>query len=195
MSEQEETNIEKKTEEAQLFRPHLLRAKKVILGEESPRLYPQIVFFIGLFVSFAFGIWNVVSYFILKSPGYLKQHKQVDVNAIIELRGRELGFENDAFFKYLETFHFSGIILWLIILIGFILLWRQIKWSVYVIVAAIIIYLGIMVFMLGPTYFVEDTTLFDKLSLLVLFILLLIQHFVSPKNNDELSDSEEFIHE
>lgn len=192
MSEQEETNIEKKTEESQLFRPHLLRVKKVILGEENPRLYPQIVFFVGLFLSSVFGIWSVISFFILKSPAYLKQHKQVDVNAIIELRGRELGFEEDQFFRYLENFHLAGIILWFIILIGFILLWRQIKWSVYVIISAMIIYLGIMVFMLGPTYFVEDTTLFDKLSLLVLFILLVIQHFVSSKKPIEYTPEDDY---
>lgn len=176
MSDQEVTNIEKNGE--QLFRPHLKRARNFVLGDERPGLYTQIVFFTGLLITSIFGIWNTISYIILKQPLFLKRHKQVDVEAIISLRGRELGFEGTDFYNYLERFHLTGIVLWFCVLIGFIFLWRKQKWSAYIIIGGILLYSSIMTFLLGATYFVEDTTLFDKLSLLVLFLLVLIHHFV-----------------
>lgn len=176
MSDQEVTNIEKNDE--QLFRPHLKRARNFVLGDENPGLYTQIVFFTGLLITSIFGIWNTISYLILKQPLFLKRHKQVDVEAIISLRGRELGFDGTDFYNYLELFYMIGIILWFCVLIGFIFLWRRQKWSAYIIIGSIILYSSLMTFLLGATYFVDDTTLFDKLSLLILFLLVLIHHFV-----------------
>lgn len=191
MTEQEETNITKNEQDSQMFRPHLRKAKNFVLGSEPPRLYTQIVFFTGLLITFIFGIWNALSYFILKMPLYLKRHKQVDVEAIISLRGRELGFEANQFYRYLEIFHFTGIVIWFCILIALIFLWRQKKWSAYIIIGGIILYSALMAFVLGATYFVEDTTLFDKLALLILLILVLIHHFVTGNKNPEMEDEDE----
>lgn len=197
MTEQEEANITKNEQDSQMFRPHLRKAKKFVLGSEPPRLYTQIVFFAGVLITFIFGIWNTLSYFILKSPLYLKRHKQVDVEAIISLRGRELGFEANQFYRYLETFHFTGIIIWFCILIALIFLWRQKKWSAYIIIGGMVIYSALMAFMLGATYFIEDTTLFDKLALLILLILVLIHHFVAGTKDPEIVEveKEELIEE
>lgn len=176
MSTQEQANITNNDNE--LFRPHLQRAKNIVLGYNPPGLFTQIVFFIGIIGTSIFGIWNTLSYFILKTPLYLKRHKQVDVEAIVELRGKELGFEGDQFYNSLELFHFTGIFLWLSILIGFIFLWRQKKWSAYLIIGALILYCAFMAVLLGITYFVEDTTLFDKLTLLILLVFVLTHHFI-----------------
>lgn len=189
MSIQEETNIA--NNQPQMFRPYLRRAKNTVLGTENPKVFSQIVFYIGIVVTFIFGIWSSVSYFILKTPKYLKQHKQVDVKAIVELRGRELGFEGETFYRYLELFHFSSVCLWICILAGLIFFWRKKKWSVYVIITGLIVYNALMVFMLGPTYFIEDTTLFDKLTLLVFFLLVLIHHFVMGTTTTEVSEETE----
>lgn len=188
MSEQEETNIEKKEEDVQLFRPHLRRVKNVVLGSEPPRLYTQIVFFFGMLISLIFLLWNVLSYFILKSPTYLKRHKQVDVEAIVSLRGRELGFVENEFYNYLELFNLVGIFLWFFALVSLVFLWRQKKWSAYIIIGSIVLYSALMAFLLGATYFIEDTTLFDKLSLLILLVLVLIHHFVEGKREVEVDD-------
>lgn len=195
MSNQEETNIE--NNHTQMFRPHLKRVRNVILGTSKPKLFSQIVFYIGLLTASIFGIWSMISFFILKSPRYLKEHKGVDVKAIIELRGRELGFRDTQFYNYLETFHLLGICLWFFVFLGCIFLWRQKKWSVFMIVGCLLIYCSSMLFLLGPTYFLEDTTLFDKLTLSLLFVLILIHHFVvKAETNEALSlppqDEEEY---
>lgn len=195
MPVQEETNIT--NNQSQMFRPHLLRAKNVILGNGSPKLFTRIIFYIGILVTFIFGIWNSISYFILKMPSYLKQHKQVDVKAIVALRGRELGFEGEEFYRYLELFHFTAICLWFCVFIGFVFLWRQKKWSAYVIIGGLLIYSSLTAFLLGATYFVEDTTLFDKLTLLILLVLVLIHHFTvvnkKPETEVELEAETEDI--
>jgi hypothetical protein len=184
MSEINETNIE--NNQSELFRPHLKRAKNFVLGTEIPGLYTQIVFFAGICITSIFGIWNTISLSILKIPAYLKQHKQVDVEAIVALRGRELGFDGTTFYNYLEIFHLSSIVIWLCILISFIFVWRKKRWAVVVIILGIIIYAALMLFLLGATYFVDDTTLFDKISLLILFVLVVIQHFVAGKKEQEI---------
>lgn len=185
MSNQEEAKIENNNQ--QLFRPHLKRVRNVILGTSRPKLFSQIVFYTGLFTASVFGIWSMISFFILKSPRYLKEHKGVDVKAIIELRGRELGFSDTKFYDYLETFHLVGMCMWFFIFLGCVLLWRQKKWSVFLIIGCLLIYCSSMIFLLGPTYFVEDTTLFDKITLTLLFVLILIHHFVVVEKNQALS--------
>lgn len=186
MSNQEEAKIENNN--TQMFRPHLKRVRNVILGTSRPKVFSQIVFYIGLITAFIFGIWSMISFFILKSPRYLKEHKGVDVKAIIELRGRELGFNNTKFYDYLEIFHLLGICLWFLVFLGCIFFWRQKKWSVFVIVGCLLIYCSCMIFLLGPTYFVEDTTLFDKITLALLFVIILIHHFVvKTETNTDLS--------
>ena len=170
-----------------MFRPHLKRVRNVILGTSKPKLFSQIVFYIGLLTASVFGIWSMISFFILKSPRYLKEHKGVDVKAIIELRGRELGFHDAQFYNYLEMFHLLGICLWFIVFIGCVFFWRQKKWPVFVIIGCLLIYCSSMIFLLGPTYFVEDTTLFDKITLSLLFVLILVHHFVVKAETNQVS--------
>lgn len=184
MSDLEE---KKKDTSNNIFLPYLLKVKNIVLGENTPKTFTKIVFFIGLFIAFIFEIWNSISFFILKSPDFLKKHKQVDVKAIIELRGKELGFKSLDFYQKLEFFHLSSIIIWGIILIGLIFLWRQKKWSIYLIIVALVTYISILLFSLSPTYFIEDLTLFDKINITILFILMLIQHFVPIQAIDSVT--------
>lgn len=187
MSNQEEANIENNT---QMFRPHLKRVRNVIFGPSKPKLFSRIVFYTGLLTASIFGIWSMISFFILKSPRYLKEHKGVDVKAIIDLRGRELGFNDTQFYNYLETFHLLGICLWFFVFLGCVFFWRQKKWSVFMIIGCLLVYCSSMIFLLSPTYFIEDTTLFDKLALLLVFILFLIHHFIYGKKKTETEDEQ-----
>lgn len=184
MDTNDKTNIE--NNESKMFQPYLLHAKKIVLGTPTPSLYTKIVFYIGIIISFIFELWNLVSYFILTSPSYLKQNKGIDVIAIIEFRGRNLGFEEDKLYDALKLFHFSAIIVWLCIIIGLVLLWRQIKWASYVIVGGILIFYSCMFFFLGITYFKEDTTLFDKLSVSLLLLMVIINHLITINKTSEL---------
>lgn len=177
MIEQEQANITKK--DNPFFQSQLKQTKSFVFGDESPNLYTQIVFFVGLTISLIFELWNVISFMILKFPLYLKSNRQVDVEAIVALRGSELGFEEGIFYRNLEYFNLIGIVVWVVVIAGLIFLWRKKKWSTYAIVGSIIVYLISMIFLLGMTYFIEDTTLFDKIILLLILVLVFIFHFIS----------------
>lgn len=176
METNNKANIE--NNESKMFQPYLLHAKKIILGTPTPNLYARIVFFIGMIISFIFETWHLISYFILTSPSYLKQHKDIDVIAIIELRGRELGFGGDTLYTSLKVFHFTSICVWLCVIIGLILLWRQVKWASYIIIGGILLFYFFMFLFLGFTFFKEDTTLFDKITALLLLVLVIINHLI-----------------
>jgi hypothetical protein len=173
---QDETNIEKN--ELKLFNSKMKQLKVGIFGSEKPSIFTQILFYYGTLISFIFGLWSVISLAILKFPNYLKQHKNVDVEAIIELRGRELGFIDDSFYANLENYHFYSCIIWLICFICFFLLWRKIYWASYIIVSGILVYYTLMLVKLGSTYYVDDTTLFDKTTLLLLFVATIVHALI-----------------
>lgn len=178
-----ETNI--KNNQDQIFRPHIQKAKKVVLGQERPKLFTQIVFYLGIVGTSIFGMWSTISLLILKFPGYLKSNKQVDVEAIVGLRARELGFEGTDFFNKLVLFHLTSTLVWIIILICFFLLWRSIKWANVVIVAGIVALTLFTLILFGPTYLIEDTTTFDKITLLIMLTLSVISHFtMTPKQKE-----------
>ncbi|MCO5260815.1 MAG: hypothetical protein M9916_11780 [Crocinitomicaceae bacterium] len=187
--QEKETNIE--NNEINLLNSKIKQVRVGIFGSKRPDLYTQIVFYIGICTAFIFGLWNAISYFILKFPLYLKEHKGVDVEAIVELRGRELGFIDDVFYSKLSLFYFCSSILWLIIFGCFFLLWRLVKWSNYIILTGIIGYIILMIALFGSQFFKEDTTLFDKLALILVFLLVL-GHTIIQKSKTNKSIDEPF---
>jgi hypothetical protein len=164
-----------------LFRPHLKRAKNILLGETRPHWFVQLTFYFAFLLSTIFLLWNAISLFILLFPDYLRIHKGVDVQAIIELRGRTLGFQEDVFHHNLLLFFSIASGSWLLALIALPFIWRQQLIAVYVRGFLLVTYVVTMFVLLGSSYFLEDTTNFDKYSLLTLTVLLLILYFQLKK--------------
>jgi hypothetical protein len=96
------------------------------------------------------------------------QQKGVDVTEMIEARGQELGYTKGEFLDRLETFHGISIICWGIVLISLIMLWRKKTSYGYFFFGGTLFYFGMMVFYVGFDYFMNDTTRFDKILLLVM---------------------------
>lgn len=182
-----ETNIENNQD--QFFRPHIQKARKIVLGQERPKLFTQIVFYLGVVITSIFGMWSTISILILKFPGYLKTNKQVDVEAIVGLRARELGFDAQDFYQKLELYHLTCVIVWIGILICLFLIWRSVKWANVVIIASILALTIFQLVLFGPTYWVEDTTTFDKITLLILLTLVVISHFTMTSKQKEIVEA------
>ncbi len=164
------------------------RLQHTIWGKQKPHWFVRLNYHLCSFLATCALIWHLISYFILKFPEILKQHKHVDVAAIVQLRGLELGFSETEFYDKLIDFSLYSSLLWIVFLAGLILLWRGIKAYVYVTLGLGVIYLAMMLSLLGGTYFIEDTTTFDKVSLAFILVITLIQHFVFNKTFPPKSD-------
>lgn len=183
----EQTNIENNSD--QLFQPQLKFAKNILLGEERPGFYTQLNFYLGNIIASIFLIWNAVSLLILKFPDYLREHKQIDVHAIIELRGRKLGFFEGDFFNKIMLLFTIGIVCWTVVLLCYFWIWRRKKTATLIALIAIGIYFGAHFVLLGIDYFNIDTTLFDKISIFIIVALNLIQYIILKRRSvDRLSE-------
>lgn len=152
----------------------LSKLKSLLFGDHNPDMYTQVSFFIGLFIASIFLIWSILGYVVIDGREWIQAEKGLNVQNLIAVRGVELGFQSDQFLGKLETFYFFSILVWISICVGLIMQWRKKIIFIYVIGVAAALYLLDMLFILGFEYWLEDTTLFDK----ILFFLLVGHSFL-----------------
>lgn len=150
--------------------PFIVQLRNLIFGKDRPGIYTQITFYINLIGTIIFGLWSTVSYFAISYRAIFHTQKGVDVAAIINERGIELGFTEGNFIERLSTFHGVSMVCWTIILFSLVLLWRRKRVFAYFFFVPFLFYFGMMVFYISFTYFLEDTTGFDKVVLLILLL-------------------------
>jgi len=163
--------------------PFLIKFRNFIFGKEKPDFYTRIVFIIGILIWLTFQLWSTLSYFTLYSRSIIEQEKGIPIEKIIRDRGTELGFIDDDFVSRLLTFNAIGIICWGIVFFGLILLYRKRKQFIFFILGGSLFYLGMSIFYVSYTYFIEDTTSFDKIALLVLITSCVFHYFLL--NNEQ----------
>lgn len=156
----------------------LIRLKHLIFGSKRPDIYTLSTFFVNLFIGFVFFLWEILSVIAITSRELIWQQKGVSVEAIINDRGEQLGFTHGKFIEYLTTVHSIGLICWGIFLIGLIFLYRKKEFFIYFTVGPLVFYAGMLIFYLNFTYFLEDTTGFDKVVLLISLLSLLLHYFL-----------------
>lgn len=158
--------------------PILIKIRNIIFGKERPDIYTQITFYINMLIWITFMLWNIVSYFTITMRSVIYEQKGIPVETIIQKRGLELGFEPFEFLPKLLTFHAVAIICWGLVFFGLILLYRKKKQFTYFILGAAGFYLGMSIFYLSFNYFIEDTTSFDKIALLILIASIVLHGFL-----------------
>lgn len=170
MERQYDNQSFRKKFEAHLDSPTSLLAKlkNWIFGSTNPDMYTQVSFFIGLAIVITFLIWSILGFVVIDGRGWIQAEKGLNVENLIQIRGIELGFQSDEFLGKLTHFYTFSIVIWLAILCGLILQWRKKIVFIYVIGISAALYLIVMWFMLGFEYWVNDTTLFDKITFFIL---------------------------
>lgn len=148
--------------------PILSRLRNVIFGKESPDTYTQISFYLGVLIWIIFLVWTILGYMVLTSTDWIEQEKGLDVHSLIEQRGEALGFVGTDFQNSLITFYNVALIAWIGLFIGLVLQWRKNVYFIYFIWAAAATYLLAMWFLLGFSYWYNDTTTFDKIAFFLL---------------------------
>ena len=163
--------------------PLLRRLSVLIFGETKPDNYTQLTFYINLFFWATFLIWSIASYMTLSFRGLILETKKIDVEQVINERGNVLGFLPHELMDSLLTVHAIGIICWLVVFIGIVLIWRKNTYFIYFVLGGLIFYTGMLIFYLSFSYFSQDTTLFDKIGLLAMFLSSVIYYFLLRKEH------------
>ena len=182
-------NAKLKTTKYQSPLPFIIKLRNFIFGNNRPDLFTQVTFYLNTIIWITFISWSVISYLAIASRNLILSHKGIPVEKIIETRGLALGYGDNEFISRLNTFHGIAIICWVVVFIGLVMLYRKKKSFIYPIILSTLFYIGMSIFYLGFNYFIEDTTTYDKIALLVLIMSSIIQYFQlkSEKQNGRIN--------
>ena len=176
-SEKSSEGTEKKTK-FQSPKPILVRLRNIIFGRRKPDIFTRVTFYINIVLWLSFMLWNVIGYFAFVLRNMISEMKGIEVKEIISQRGIELGFEPADFISRLTVVHGVGILCWGAVFFGLVLLYRKRKQFVFFIVGGALFYVGLNIFYLSFQFFKEDTTGFDKISLLIIVLSTIIHSFL-----------------
>ena len=191
-TENSSDGTEKKTK-FQSPKPILVRLRNIVFGKKKPDIFTRLTFYMNTVLWLTFMLWNVIGYFAISSRDMINEMKGVKVEEIIAERGVELGFEPADFITRLTVVHGVGILCWAAVFFGLILLYRKRKQFIYFILGGVLFYVGLNIFYLSFQFFREDTTSFDKISLLVIALSTIIHSFLM--NNERRGGSISFFGE
>ncbi len=158
--------------------PFIIQLRNLIFGKKKPDTFTKVTFIINLIICSTFFLWSIISYYSISMKGFIESEKGISVEEIIANRGMELGFKNGQFLSHLLTFHAISTICWMLVFIGIVLLYRKKIQFIYFIFAPILFYVGMSIFYISYTYFIEDTTTFDKIALLVIMVGSIVHYFL-----------------
>lgn len=127
--------------------------------------------------------WHLISYAVITMRNMIFEEKKIDVETMIFCRGEALGFESENFLEHLLNFHLFSAISWGIIFAGLALLWRKKQFSIYVIGIGTAAYFFLLMLYMGINYFNQDTSLFDKVTLSVFGVNLLLYFILYKKES------------
>ena len=69
--------------------------------------------------------------------------------------------------------------------VGLIFLYRKLKTFVYLILGPVVFYLGMSIFYISFTYFMDDTTAYDKVALLIIIVSTLLHYYLLKNGRSE----------
>lgn len=166
--------------------PFVLKLRDLIYGKRKPDFFTRLNFILNLVLWSTFMIWSIISFYAVGARDFIYRQKGIPVESIIKSRGRELGFDGDDFLDRLLTVNGIAIICWGVVFIALILMYRRNKRFFYPFIIPILFYIGMLFAYISPSYFMQDTTTFDKIALLIMLASSTIYYFlIKDKDKDE----------
>jgi hypothetical protein len=162
--------------------PFLLKVRDLIFGTVKPSVYTRITVYSNTLIGCIFLVWHLISYVSISLRAVIFNEKKIDVEALIFERGKLLGFQPFEFLNLLLKYHLISSICWGTILIGLLLTWRKSRFFTYFLFLPLVTYGILLIFFMRWRYFMEDTTLFDKITLLF-FSLNLVVYWLFQRIN------------
>lgn len=163
--------------------PFFNSLKKLIFGKEDLPVFQQVMLYVNFLIWIIFFVWHILSFYAISFRDIILAEKKVNVEILILNRGADLGYDPTLFLDNLLNFHRLSIVCWILVFVAIVLMWRKRKFFIYILFGALLLYYGCMFSLLGTTYYQEDTTLFDKISIAI-FVLNCIFYFILLRNKD-----------
>jgi len=162
---------------------------RLFLGTKDPDAYTKVTFFTLLAITGLFLIWNLVGYAAISYQHLIHIHRHVSIDQIFAERATTLGYSAEEFSHRLGVLFTMSIFCWLIILVSLALLWRKNILYFPIIMSGALLYLAMLFFYIDYDYFRTDTSVFDKVALIVLFVMSILHYFIMKKeqSGDNLS--------
>jgi hypothetical protein len=151
--------------------PLILKLRDLIFGNKKPDIYSRLTVYFNAIIWFIFLAWHLIGYASISMREVIFTEKKIDVEALIFERGK---------------YHLISSICWGTIFIGLILIWRKSRIFNYFIFIPLLVYAGMILFFLRWRYFMEDTTTFDKITLLV-FVLNILIYWIIQRGKRQVS--------
>jgi hypothetical protein len=154
---------------------------RLILGKREPDAYTKITFYTLFALAVLFLVWNIVGYVALRYQHLIHVHRHVAIDSIFAERGAQLGFSAEEFTDRLSTLFLVSIVCWLLVFSSLVLLWRKNNVYFPVLISGVLMYVCMLFFYLGYDYFRTDTSLFDKIALLIVLVMATLHYFLMKK--------------
>lgn len=147
--------------------PLLIQARNFLYGKQKPDVYTRVTAYVNTLIFFLFLLWHVLSFSVISLREIIKEHKAIDVEALIFARGEKLGYRPYYFLENLMQFHLLAIISWGIVFVGILFIWRKKRFFAWFFIVAFAVYFASLFNLLGVRYFNEDILWFDKILWIV----------------------------
>jgi hypothetical protein len=142
--------------------------RKMIFGKVKPDFYTRLTTFSSILLSILFLSWHVISYLAIFFREIIENYKQISVSELLHSRGELLGFGENQFVFHLESFHLQSIVSWTFLLVTFVFLYRKKVVFIYLFIIGITTYILGVFFWMGWSFYQQEITLFDKISVSIL---------------------------
>ena len=165
--------------------PLVLKLRNLVFGKKKPDGFTRLLFIINLIAWFIFMLWNALSYISIIMTTYIREQKGISVARLVRNRGEELGFNGQEFLETVRQFHFLNLFVWIAIFIGIVFLYRKKKFFAIFFFGGFIDHFILMMVMLSFTYFLEDTSFFDKILYGIMILPTFVYYILLNKEKEE----------
>ncbi len=161
--------------------PLILKLRDLIFGERKPILYTRIAVYLNLIIWFIFFLWHIIGYTAISLREIIFDKKKIDVEELIFRRGEELWFKPYEFLNLLMKYHLISAICWGVVFVGIVFMWRQKRIFALFLFGGLGGYIGQLFYLMGWNYFMQDTTVFDKVLLGLIILNSLVYFVLKPR--------------
>lgn len=174
--------------------PFLKKTLRLILGKEKPDWYTRLFCWIGLCVGLYLTFWNALGTLTFFLLDFIEAEKGVYTRNFIADKADVYGFSTENFEQVLFTYHALSGLLWTLMLLSLILVYRQKIAGLWTFVLLAGLLNAFLVFYISWGYYSQELTVTDKIFNLLTLVLGLVLLTIKKKKTNHEEEGEGLAH-
>lgn len=162
-----------------------------ILGQSEVDFFTKLTFNLNLSIILIFIVWNSLGAMVFNLKTLVLTHKTINLDVLLKDHAHRLELNASQFHNELEFYFKVSLVIWLIIFIGNILLYRKKLIFIYFLQLPILFQLVFTLIYFNGKFIREEISNLDKLLFLALFLLATFYYFKLKK--ETLGSKENFF--